>query len=540
MSGSSSAFRAVLILGLLFVAMPALGELTPQQKQFLGQIDARLKQAQANLKSAEESAGTADKPATGSRANLALSRSGSALAQIKTVKDALAKLPADDPAVKAIADQAAATEKSLTALEARLTGGAAPMAAPVGAKLDYKQEKVLKDTQYYLAEVQGMAGGLEKLVAEVVAAKDADRLDHRLLGSGMATAEKAVGRKKIMDDYLAQLPKDGAGVAQTADEVAKAMARVDAASKTLAPVHARLMKIVDPASYPTLTADIARMQGLAQMYADPQVFERFPEQAAEIVGQSGAAKEEHARFVKAYDLLVAQGTEHGKRCQGVAAYFAEKYNAFTTAAAAKKAALPAEIKANIDEANKLAETAIAEKKPAFFADGGGVPQRLGWAKSKVVLLSSLDADAGKAADKSLADTQAAMKQKLASLREDIITQNPLPPDRYTAADRQAIVDRAVAAWKQTQPDAVVMMVRIPSDAWSRDAMWRLENRTWYLIDRSRLQAQVIVKHDDKLAVIRPVNLWIDHVAGDKQTAFPMDDLKAELEPSRYIQVEKVK
>lgn len=71
-------------------------------------------------------------------------------------------------------------------------------------------------------------------------------------------------------------------------------------------------------------------------------------------------------------------------------------------------------------------------------------------------------------------------------------------------------------------------------------MWRLENRTWYLIDRSRLQAQVIVKHDDKLAVIRPVNLWIDHVAGDKQTAFPMDDLKAELEPSRYIQVEKVK
>ena len=51
---------------------------------------------------------------------------------------------------------------------------------------------------------------------------------------------------------------------------------------------------------------------------------------------------------------------------------------------------------------------------------------------------------------------------------------------------------------------------------------------------------MLVKHDDKLAVIRPVNLWIDHVSNDKQSAFPMDGLKDELPPHRYLLLEKVK
>lgn len=534
------ALRCTIAAAIAFTALPLLADLTPQQKQFLGQVETRLKQAQANIKAAQDSAGTAEKPATGSRANLALSRAAQAKAQIQSVKDALAQLPADDPAVKAIADQAALAEQSVAAIESQLTGGAKPMPAAGGAKLDYKQEKVLKDTQFYLREVEGMAGGLEKAVADIAAAKDQDRVDHRLLVAAMATVEKAAGRKKIMDDYLAQLPKDGAGVAQTADEVAKAMARVDAAGKTLAPIHARLMKIVDPASYPTMDADVARIQGLAQMFGDPQVMEANPERAAEIIQQAAAAKEELVKFAKTYELLAAQGTEAGKRCSGVANYLSERFNNFAKAADAKKAALPGQIKADIDQAVQMADTAVTNKTPAFFGEGGGVQQRLGWAKSKIVLLSALDADAGKTAEKTLADTQAAMKQKLASLRDDIITQNPLPPDRYTGADKQAIIDRAVAAWKAVQPDANVVAVRVIGEKWEREALWRLENRTWYYIDRSRLQAQVLVKHDDKLAVIRPVNLWIDHVSGDKQSAYPMDALKDELPPHRYLTLEKVK
>ena len=58
--------------------------------------------------------------------------------------------------------------------------------------------------------------------------------------------------------------------------------------------------------------------------------------------------------------------------------------------------------------------------------------------------------------------------------------------------------------------------------------------TWYRIDRSHLQAQVIVVHDDALAVIRPVNLWIDHQAGDVRSATPMDTPTDPVAPQRLL------
>jgi len=86
----------------------------------------------------------------------------------------------------------------------------------------------------------------------------------------------------------------------------------------------------------------------------------------------------------------------------------------------------------------------------------------------------------------------------------------------------------------------VLAVRFPSEQWSRDSMWRLQNRTWYKIDRSQLQAQVLVKHDDKLAVIRPVNLWIDHIDNDKPSAIPLYDIKDEIQPMNLVLLSKVK
>jgi hypothetical protein len=50
----------------------------------------------------------------------------------------------------------------------------------------------------------------------------------------------------------------------------------------------------------------------------------------------------------------------------------------------------------------------------------------------------------------------------------------------------------------------VLAVRFPSQQWNRETMWRYQNREWYRIDRSKLQAQLIVKRDAKLAAIQPV------------------------------------
>jgi len=55
-----------------------------------------------------------------------------------------------------------------------------------------------------------------------------------------------------------------------------------------------------------------------------------------------------------------------------------------------------------------------------------------------------------------------------------------------------------------------------------------------------LQAQLIIAKDDRLAVSRPVNLWIDHVNNDKRTATNFDDIKDDVEPRRFILREKVR
>ncbi len=80
----------------------------------------------------------------------------------------------------------------------------------------------------------------------------------------------------------------------------------------------------------------------------------------------------------------------------------------------------------------------------------------------------------------------------------------------------------------------MLATRIPSSAWRRETMWRRQGTTWYRIDRSHLQVQLIVGHDDALAVIRPVDLWIDHQAGDERSAIPMDAPKDPVPPHRLL------
>lgn len=542
-----AALPALVTAMLLVTLAPSVARaaLTPTQAKFVATVDARLKQAETNLKSAQDAAGPADQKPAASRANLAMSRAASARGQVQTVTDAVKQLPADDPAVKALADRAAVATKALDELEARLTGKAGPAAPPAaaggGMKLDYKQEKLLKDAQFYLGEIEGTGENLAALAAQTAKAPEPEAFDHRAVAGGIASIEKMRARKKIIDGYFAQLPKDGAGVAATTAELGKWMARVEDAAKVLEPLHAKLQKVVDPAAYPQLKEDLARVQGLGQML-NPDVFRQpDPARAAAVAAQAGPGREEHDRVVKAYRLLIAQQTDDGERIGKATQYLAERLKAFDEAAAAKRTALPGEIKADLDEANRRADQGVKEQKAAFFGPQGGVYQPLSHAEERVALLAVLDADAAKVATQSVAQTRASIRQKGAALRQQIVAENPLPPDRYTGRDKQALADLAVAAWKKAQPDAQVLAVRIPSEKWEREAMWRYQNRTWYLIDRSRLQAQVIVKLDDKLAAVRPINLWTDHVDGDKLSAIPMeDDPKREVDPTLLLLAEKVK
>ena len=188
---------------------------------------------------------------------------------------------------------------------------------------------------------------------------------------------------------------------------------------------------------------------------------------------------------------------------------------------------------------RMADDAVKNQKPLYF--GGGIRHGLENAETKLFLLTVLDASAGAALTKTLADAKDQIHKKEASLRDLVIAHNELPPDRYKGADKPALVERAIATWKEKQPDALVLTVRFPSEKWNRETYWRLQNTTWYKIDRSWVQAQLIVKENDRLAVIRPINLWIDHLAADKLTASPLHgSVKEELQPSSFMLVNKAK
>jgi len=135
-----------------------------------------------------------------------------------------------------------------------------------------------------------------------------------------------------------------------------------------------------------------------------------------------------------------------------------------------------------------------------------------------------------------------MVQREKSLSALIIQQNPLPPDRYTGADRSQVVDVAIDAWKHQQAKFEVLGSRIPSEAWNRETMWQYSNGTWYYVDRSKLQVQLLVADEENSdqAKILPVNIWKDHQKGDSLIGTPLYSGKEVLQPSSYMLRDKIK
>jgi hypothetical protein len=101
---------------------------------------------------------------------------------------------------------------------------------------------------------------------------------------------------------------------------------------------------------------------------------------------------------------------------------------------------------------------------------------------------------------------------------------------------------AIDAWKHQQSKFEVLTSRIPSDSWSRETMWQYSNGTWYFVDRSRLQVQLIVADQENAqqAVILPINIWKDHQKGDSMIGTPLWSGDDTLQPSSYMLRNKIK
>ncbi len=543
---------------MLSVTSPArAAELSAPQKKLLDETAYVMKSVESAVKVATDSAGADDSPLTGSRAKLTASRLANPIAQLPQATERLAKLPADNPDVKAMQARVDAAQATITKLQARIDGKApavakdppkdpagGPAAEPAlpaaGAevRLNYLDEKEFKDAEFHLRSAQGMANAAADFTAKVKATENLDTLRYVDVHTAISTLDNARAKLKLAVDRIPKLPANGVGVAGLKADCAAVQTSIDSSSALLTPIHDKLAKLVDPKSYPDFAADRNRVRGFSQSYASPDMLEGRPTQAAELVKQLPAAKLEAERVSKAYQPILFQQTDQGAELQAALAYFAEKSTAFEKAVTQKKAELPGEIDKHLADAKSMADDAVKDHNPLFFR--GGIPQRIGFAETKIVLYDAIDPEGAKTAKQKLAATQADLKVRQASLRDVIISSNELPPDRYTGADKAALGQNATKAWKEVQPAAEVLAVRMPSEKWERETLWRYENRAWHLIDQSRLQVQLLVKHDATTAVVRPVNLVKDHLSDDKVTQYPMDAMADEIQPHRFVMLDKVK
>lgn len=274
------------------------------------------------------------------------------------------------------------------------------------------------------------------------------------------------------------------------------------------------------------------------MFSDTTLFSSHRTQATARCRELANAQAEHTRVMNAYAALLRQTTAESTALATASAYFRERVGLFSGEMDAQRKGMPGAIDADFRKIQAMVQDAVSNQKPAFFTDG--IPFEVRQLEEKMDLLDALDPGRTPALQARLKELNAGLKRQQAALREAIIAANEVPRDEFQGGDRAALVRLATDAWRKVEPGAKVLTVRIPSSSWKRDTRWRNQTGDWYKIDRSYLQAQVIVAHSDSMAVIRPIDLWKDHLEGDRVTATPQDTLKDELQAHDFLLLKKVK
>ncbi len=497
----------------------------------LDKANGLLRRAESNLQSVQQNTANRDTPPTGSAGKLLAQR----LQQAKDDLDPAGKLLENIPdATDGAADakqRHAASVALYDQLNEFLTGVPASPDTTQGTKLNYQQEDLLKNAKFSLREVEGNAAALIAMWEKFQPLDDQLAINHRDVANAIATLDNAQRKSGFARDALKQLPADGTGVPEVTQALGIADAKLQTADQYFRPLDQQLQQLIDPANYPDLQTDLKRLQELGGMYRDPMVLQTDIPQAVAVLKQAPEAQKEVVRIAQKYAGLMTQETEAGKHLEGSGNYFLESARQFTHAAQQRAAELPDVIRGHLGEATTYADQAVREQKPLFFT--GGIPQQMDFAREQLALLETLDPAAATPLTKELEQLEADLADKAKSLEDLIIQQNPLPSDSYTGPDRDAIVERAIDAWKHQQPDFEVLAVRIPRDNWKRETSWQYSNGTWYFVDRSRLQVQLIVADDANpdRAILRPINMIRDHQDGDTVIGVPLWSFEDDVPPS---------
>lgn len=289
--------------------------------------------------------------------------------------------------------------------------------------------------------------------------------------------------------------------------------------------------------------EFERLRQMGLSFGNPQILNTQPDSAIELIKQMAPAKAERQRLATRYADALKQKSRDADQKNRVLRYFDEQFDRFEKAVNDYAAAAPEQINKDVDDALKMGQEAVANKRPLYFGEKGGVRQHLTWAQTRCNVLTAISPDSPDtaAAKKKIEAANGQVKQMKASLNDAIIGSNTAPADQYNGADKAQLIELVKSKWKESGVAGDVLKSGINSRDWTRDTYWRFNGTdTFNKEDKSKLQGFVVVKTDDKLATIHYVNLVKDHQANDQVTAYFFDDPKSEPDVSQKVPLKNVK
>ena len=503
-----------------------------------------LNRAEANLESVNASIGTRTSPPAGAAGKLAASRLAQAYGDLEPAGALIKDLPADGEGVAAVTARFTAAATLYNRLNGIVTGQAAvdPGAAPADGeiKLTYPHDENFKKVLFNLRDLESKVQQLNAVREQFSAVADPLTINFRDAQRALGQVVAARERQGYVQKGLEAIPANGQGVAAAKERLVLADADVGVAEVTLTRINAQIQQALAAVPVADLRADRALLGQLNNDYRNESAYLYDTPRFIELVNQRPEAQNQLVQIAQKYRLAVMQQTPEGKAIEEVGNATIGALREFDGIVEAQKQTLPDEIRKHLEEAAGYAKQAVEDGKPGWFT--GGIPQQMDFADQKITLLEALDPDAGALMRAEYINQQQTQAAQAESLKELIIAANEPPSDRYAGDDREAAVAVAVSGWQVQQPDAEILEVRVPGEAWRRETKWVLWRGEASFYDKSTLQVRLLVADpaNPDVVIDRAVNVRKDHQAGDTMIGIPLDDFElTPLTPSDYILREKL-
>jgi hypothetical protein len=545
--------RTTLAIVTFFMATLLLAGLPSLAAADVAQVEGLLRRAAVNLENVEQNVAGRDAWPKGSAGKLLARRLEQVGGDLQPAGELVAQLPAGGEGVAQVTQQYNDMIARYHRLVALQNGGAAPPPdtgpAEGTVKLGYPHADNLKNAVFTLEhKVESAANQLTEFHAKLLPIEDQLTINYRQTGAALNTIKEGRRQAGFVEEALAKVPANGQGVAPAKARLAAGRETFDGAEKYFAPLHAKLMTIVDPAQYPDFRADVERLKGISSDYGADYVFTSDRARAAELYAQRQPAQAELVRIATAYQRPLQQNPDWIKPLEIAGNSALGNFQEFDAAVEEQKQGLPGEVREHLAKADQQADDAVQNQKPLWFT--GGIPQEMGYADDKTTLLQAIDPAAGNQLREEYDQLQASLQERAKSLEELIIQENQPPSDNFAGEDRQKAIDTAIDAWKYQEKDFEVLGAAIPAEAWERQEKHFFDGQlegdgdvsgTWSKQDRSRLQVQlfIAVKDQPTLAKIIPVNVYKDHMKGDTMIGTPLFAGDEELQPRFFLLRDKL-